>query len=267
MGITYLKRENPTWPEKFLNDSVSWVQGLFYKPASSISSFFEDLGKIDELYEENKVLKQTLAFYARDVARLNALEDENKRLKENLAFTERQKSRDNYTYRIARVVADSPDVYNATIKIDLGEKDGIEVDMAVVTVDGLVGRIERVTPFYSHVQLITELNNTSTRYKAIAATVEGKESDSFGTIENYDMSDGLLYMTKIKQSDPIQDGDVVVTSGLGGVFPEGLRIGTVKSSDVGEFGLTRTAKIEPFADFNHLKEVFVVEVPPLEGEE
>lgn len=265
MGITFIKRESPTWPEKFLSDSTAWIQGLFYKPASSVAGFFEDLSQIEKLYEENQVLKQTLAHYARDVAKLNTLEEENERLKSALNFTERQKMQDDYTYHIARVVSVSPDVNNSLIQIDLGEKDGIKENMAVTTVDGLIGIVTRVKPFYSSVQLLTDLNSQSTMTKAVAATVRGQ--DSFGIIESYDAEEGVLLMTKIKQEDPLVEENIVVTSGLGGIYPEGITIGEVISREVGEFGLTYTAKIKPAAKFDHLREVFVIEVPFIEDED
>ncbi|MFD2670486.1 rod shape-determining protein MreC [Marinicrinis sediminis] len=266
MGISFLKRESPTWPEKFISDTIGWTQGLVYKPVSAVAGFFSNVSQIGDWYEENKVLKQTLAHYAKDVARLNALESENERLKEALAFTERQKSKDDYTYRIARVVATSPDAYNRSIKIDLGEKDGIKENMAVMTPQGLIGIINRVFPFHSNVQLITDLNNQSIRLKGISATVRGKEGSSFGIIENYDKEENKLLMTKIKTEDTLEENDIVVTSGKGGIYPEGIEIGVVKSRNVGEFGLTHTAQIEPSADFQHLTEVFIIEMPDVLGE-
>ena len=61
-------------------------------------------------------------------------------------------------------------------------------------------------------------------------------------------------------------GDTIITSGQGNVYPRGMVIGTVDSSQVGDFGLTYTATITPAADFDHLTEVFVVKVPEIGGE-
>lgn len=264
MGLTMGKRETMTWPEKFITDSIAWTQGVFSKPASFIAGFFQDVSDLRTVYEENKSLKQTLAHYARDVARLNALELENARLQEALAFTERQKSADDYTYRIARVISFSPDPLNSTIKIDLGEKDGIRENMAVISTSGLIGRIVRVSPFHSNVEMITSMEANNDETKAISATVRGKEGESFGIVETYDRDNGVLQMTKIELEDPLAVGDVVVTSGFGGIFPQGLVIGTVVSRETEKFGtITHTAEVQPLADFTplHLREVFVVEVP------
>ena len=264
MGFTLSVRFAPSWPERVLLDTVGFLQNLVYKPASAVAGFFEDVRRLKTVYEENQALRLTLSQYARDTARLNELELENERLKEALAFTERQKLAHNYKYRIAEVISESPDRYNRVIRINLGERDGIKPDMAVVTVDGLIGKISRVTPFTSNVQLITDLNGEEGSLRGIAATVRGREGESFGMVESYDMETGMLLMTKIDQNDELAVGDVIVTSGLGELFPEGIVIGTVVERGVGDFGLTHTALLRPAAQFSRLREVFVVEVPQFE---
>jgi rod shape-determining protein MreC len=268
MGLTLGPRAGFTWPEKFVKDTLATAQGWLYKPAGSIAGFFQDLRELQVIYRENKELKKTLMHYAEDTQRLNDLEAENKRLKDALAFTERQKQANNYRYHIADVVAVSTDAYNHTITIDLGEKDGIKPNMAVITSEGLIGRVQNVFPFHSDVQLLSNLNDTDDNTKAIAVTVRGKESSSFGIIESYerDKASGsdVLVMTKVEQADPthaIAVGDTVVTSGLGQVFPPGIMVGKIVSIGEGEFGITPRVLVKPFASFTHIQEVFVVEVP------
>lgn len=233
-------------------------------PAAFVAGFLQDIESLRTVYEENRELKRTLAYYARDVARLNTLEQENERLQEALNFTEHQKELDDYIYRIARVTSFSPDPLNSTIKIDLGAVDGIKENMTVISSKGLVGRVVRVSEFYANVELITNMDAGSDESKAISATVQGKEDTSFGIIESYDRSSNVLTMSKIEIEDPLAVGDTVVTSGFGGIFPPGLVIGTVLSRETDKFGtITHTAEIQPAAEFSPLKlrEVFVVEVP------
>jgi rod shape-determining protein MreC len=261
MGLTLGNRAQMTMPEKFVKDTVSWTQGLFYKPAASIAGFFQDIRQLSVIYAENKTLKLTLTQYARDTQKLNELEAQNKVLKDALGFTERQKQANNYKYRIAEVVTVNADPYNNTLSINLGQKDGIKKDMAVMTIDGLVGRINEVSEFYSNVQLLTEINDTDSNSKAIAVTVKGRESQSFGMIESFDVKTGNLVMNKVDQADPMQVGDTVITSGLGLVFPNGIEIGKIVSIGLGEFGITHKVLVEPKASFRHIREVYVVEVP------
>lgn len=262
MGLTFGKWGYNSWPAKFFKDTVSWTQGLFYKPAGYIAGFFQDVKQFSTIYEENKVLRQTVSKYARDTTRLNDLELQNKHLQDALGFTERQKQMNNYKFRIAEVI--SFDTLNQTLTVNLGEKDGIRTNMAVLSVEGLIGRVIEVSGFYSVVQLLTGIDDKAAlESKAISATIKGKENQSFGLIETYDPKKQKLIMSKIGQNDKLEIGDTVVTSGKGLVFPRGIEIGKVVDKYVGEFGITYVADVEPFASFNHLREVFVVEVPEL----
>jgi rod shape-determining protein MreC len=271
MGLTLNKREKLTWPEMFIKDSISWTQGLLYKPARYIAGFFEDVHQLRVIYEENKQLKMTLSQYARDTMRLNDMVAQNKRFKDLLDFTDRQKQSDNYKYHVAEVVSESPDPYSNVVNINLGSKDGMKENMAVMSVDGLIGRVTRVSNFYSTVQLLTDIDdaNNGVSGKGIAVTVKNNENESFGTIESFDGKEQKLVMTKIVQTDPLKVGDTIVTSGLGQVFPRGIVVGTVVSKLPGDFGINYKALIEPAAKsmllnasgFRHLREVLVVEVP------
>jgi rod shape-determining protein MreC len=252
-----------SWPEKFVKDSISWTQGLFYKPAGYIAGFFEDIRQLRTIYEENKVLRITLVQYVRDTTKLNDLEQQNKRFKDALGFTERQKQANNYRFRIAEVVGTSPDPLNKTITINLGEQDGIKPNMAVMSIDGLAGRVIQVSSFYSTVQLLSSIDDTANDNKAISVTVKGKEHEAFGIIEKYDA--GMLLVSKIEQKEHFVVGDTVITSGLGLVFPGGIEIGKVVTVERGEFGITYKATVEPFSAFTHLREVFVVEKPEITG--
>ncbi len=262
MGFT-LGRTRLTWPEKFLNDAFGTVQGALYRPVGAVADFFRDLGRLSDVYKENEQLRLTVAQYTQDQIRFNLLEADNKRLQEKLNFTEQQKNMDNYRYLIAQVVGSTSNPYEKTVTINLGSRDGVKPEMAVRTVDGLVGLVSTVKTFTSTVTLITNLDANTSKGTPVSATFLGKP-ESFGIIE-YDVEIGTLQMTKIDENDKPAEGDKVITSGLGSLFPKGIIIGTVKSSQVGDFGLTYTAVIEPAAKFDHLREVFVIVVPEVEG--
>jgi rod shape-determining protein MreC len=269
MGVTYGKNEYATWPGRFLKDTVSFAQGLVYKPTGAIVQYFQEIGQLRTVYEENRVLRETLSKYARDTSRLNDLELQNKRLQDALGFTEQQKQMNKYKFRIAEVVQFIQQ--GKTITINLGEKDNIHTNMAVISVEGLIGRVTEVTPFYSNVQLLTGIDDkasieskaTTLDSKAIAVTSKGSVNESFGLIERFDPDTQMLVMTKIDRNDPLKVGDTIITSGKGLVFPRGIEIGTVVERKEGDLGITHVAMIKPFASFNHLREVFVVEVPEL----
>jgi len=253
-------------PEKFVNDSVAYVQQWLYKPAGYIAGFFEDIRNIRSLQEENEQLRTTAAAYARDKIKYNVIEKQNAQLEKDLKFTERQRKLNDYEYLIAQVVSVSSDPYNPTIKIDLGSENGIKENMAVVTVDGLIGIISKVSAFSSNVEPITSLDEKSPNSKSISVTVLGRENESFGIIATYDQENGRFEMSRIPENDPMIVGDTVITSGLGRVFPRGLVVGTVETTpQAGDFGLTKVASVKPLADFNRLTEVFVVKMSDYEG--
>src|SRR5690606_13037166 len=226
MGFSLGQRNKLSWPENFASDSVTFVQQWFYQPAGYIAGLFEDIRTVKDIYRENEELRTTVARYARDRVTYNRIQLENERLQEALEFKERQRRLYDYEYVIAQVTAVSQDPFNPTIKINLGSTDGIRPDMAVVTTDGLVGLVSRTFPLYSTVMPITTLNGQSPASKAISATVLGQEQ-SFGIIGRYDAGRGMLVMNKIAEDDPLKEGDQIITSGLGQVFPFGLVIGTV----------------------------------------
>lgn len=261
MGLTLGERKTLTWPEKFVKDTVSFAQSLFYRPAAISADFVDNVEMLSNVYEENKALKRKLSDYALDAIRLNVLEEQVGRLEEALLFTERQKLANRYIWHFAEVVSASPDPFDQTININLGEKDGIRENMAVATVDGLIGIVRNVAPFSSSVQLISAIDYRVDSTKAIAATTKENE-ESFGMIERY-TTENLLEMNKIESTDSIKTGDTVLTSGYGEVFPKGIIIGTVISRGVSDSGITHKAMIKPAANLDgaKLRQVFVVEVP------
>lgn len=258
MGFTLTNRTSLSWPEKFVRDTVGFVQGVFYKPASYMAGLFEDIGNLDNLYEENQQLKLTAAQYLLQQASYNKLVQLNKSYKEDLKFTQQQLAQNQFDLHIANVTSVDTDADTGTIVIDLGQNDGVRKDMPVISIKGMVGIISETSPFHSTVKLLTTLDPLDSNSKAIAATVVGKENESFGMIESYDKATGMLTMTQIKENDPLKRGDEIVSSGSGGLFPSGMIIGKVVSRQVGDFGLTNTATIQPAADFKDWKEVFVV---------
>lgn len=258
-------RTGLSWPERFVNDAFGTVQGALYRPVGAVSDFFRDLGRLSDVYKENEELRQTVARYTQDKIRYNMIENQNERLLNDLHFTQRQQQLyKDYRYLIANVVAAGSNPYDKTIKIDLGAHDGIKPRMAVTTVDGMVGLVSKVSEFTSTVTPITELDPTDPNQISISATILGREDQSFGIVD-YDKENNMLLMSKIDENAKIEDGDLVITSGLGNVLPKGLIIGTVVSNQVGDFGLTRTATIKPAAKFDHLTEVFVVVTPDVDA--
>lgn len=251
MGITVGNRDL-TWPEKLVKDSVSWAQGVINKPANAIAGFFEDIREFRLIFEENKALKYTLNQYSQVKSDLNDLKEENNRLREMLDYKE--KTKDNYKLRIAQVIARSPDRWNNMLVINKGLNDGIRKNMAVVTTQGLIGKVYSVSSFSANVQLITDNEHSGFVFAQVQS-----EPRIYGIVEGYDKEKNQLAIKKIDLNARIEPGLLVTTSNLGGVFPSGIVIGEIVDVEEGENGgLTKTAYIKPSADLYHLNEVFVV---------
>ena len=152
----------------------------------------------------------------------------------------------------ATVISRNPDQWEEKIIIDQGRVDGIELNMAVITANGLVGKVVLVTPFTSTVELLSTENPNF----RVAAVIPGEEA-IFGLIEGYDPKRGELIMKRIDSNFDVKEGQKVESSGLGGIFPKGLLIGEVTEVSTDDYGLTKLAYIRPAADFSMLDHVMV----------
>ncbi len=266
MGFTLGSRTKLSWPEKFVKDTVGFVQYVFYKPAGYVAGLFEDISELHALQEENEELKIALSHYTRDKAYFNWVEQENKRLQDDLDFTNAQKEMYDYTWKIAHVVSVNDDPVNRTVVLNIGGREGVKEGMAVSSAEGLVGVVSHVSNFTSTVKLVTTMDARDPNSNGIAVTAQGKENQVFGVIETFDKSESTFLMSRIEDQKALAKGDLIVSSGIGGVFPRGMIIGTVTDIQVGEYGLTYTASIKPAASFTDWKELFVVFEPEAEKE-
>lgn len=251
VGITMKERPYPTWAEQFVRDSVGFVQSLVYKPARSVAGFFENVSDMRNVYSENQRLKANLQEHAQLAAKIRELEVENQVLQEQLgALSELSE----YQLRSAEVIMRSPDRWYQQVTINRGQKHGVTPNMAVITPKGMVGRVKSVSQFSSVVELLSDTN----RSNHISAVVQGEDL-IFGVIEGYDLEQEALYFRKIPIDAPLEVGQTVITSGLGGLFPRGLYIGEVIEVIPEQYGLTQTALVKPAANMYHLDRVLVVE--------
>ncbi|UCG14460.1 MAG: rod shape-determining protein MreC [Deltaproteobacteria bacterium] len=154
----------------------------------------------------------------------------------------------------AEVVAFDPSGWFQTILIDKGKKDRVVRDMAVVSADGLVGRVIGVSAHHAKVLLILDGNS------AVDALVQ--RSRVRGILAGRGRQRCLLKY--VQRNEDVQKGDQVISSGMGGVFPKGLLLGKVENVVRGSSGLFQTVEVEPAADFSRLEEVMVVVQPPPE---
>lgn len=251
VGYSTSERKTLTWPEQLVQDSVGTVQSAFSRPAHLVAGFFGNVQDIRNVYEENRVLKSQLDDYASTQVELEELRRQNEELQGQLELEE---DLFDYTSRSALVIQRSPDRWNEQIGINKGAQNGIEENQAVMTSKGLIGKVDQVSQFSATVQLLSDTDVTN----RISAIVSSDETIQ-GFIEGIDEETGYLQFGKIEMDAELEDGQTVSTSGLGGVFPAGLEIGEIVDYEHDEYGLTKTALVDPSADFYHLDHVMIVD--------
>lgn len=241
-------RTNATLPEQIIKDTVGVAQSIVAKPANYITGIFNNIDSLLNTYEENKRLKARLEDFAAVQAEALVLKSENEKLME-LSKAESLKA---FNPIQATVIARNPDQWEEKIILDKGSSHGVEKNMAVMTAKGLVGKITLVTPFTSEVELLYT-NNPNYR---VSAMVLG-EKEAYGLIEGFDKERNELIMKRIDSSLTVKEGEKVVSSGLGGIFPKGVPIGEITEVSTDDFGLTKMAYVKPSADFSILENVVI----------
>ena len=199
-----------------------------------------------DLRYQNAVLREQNLRLSMELVGLQESKLENQRLRDLLSF--KQGNKEAGDYLVAKVIARDPDRITNTVLIDIGQTDGVTERMPVVTADGLVGRVLEVHSWTSIVQLLLDRNCR------VSAIIQ-RHSRTQGIV----MSENeTFYLRHVPLRSEVEVGDLVVSSGLGGIFPSGLMVGTVTSlGDEGQ-GLFREVVLTPGVNFANLEEVFVL---------
>lgn len=242
-------RDHASLPEQIIKDVVGFGQSIFSKPTQYITGVFDNVDSLLNTYEENKRLKSRLEEFAKLQADVNDLASENTRLRE---IVDKQDDLRDYEPIQATVIARNPDQWEEKVILDKGEVHGVEKNMAVMTAQGLIGKVKLTTPFTSTVEL---LSTQDPNYR-VSAMVAGK-TEVFGLIEGYDEKRKELILKRIDSNIIIEKGQKIMSSGLGGIFPKGILIGEITEVSTDDFGLTKMAYIKPAADFALLDHVMI----------
>lgn len=148
------------------------------------------------------------------------------------------------------------DLFRDTLTIDRGENDGIRPDMAVVTEQGLIGKIKSTTADYSEVQLLTA--SSLTDHFQVSVMVQTVGDAYFGVLNRYDSDKDLFVISGIPTTASIQIGNIVTTSGMGGVFPRGIYVGEVVSQAEDLYGMMQTVYVMSKQNFASIRYVAVL---------
>jgi rod shape-determining protein MreC len=230
----------------------SGVRGGVYNLSTLASQTILSVRELSKLREEHAELLERVANYERLERNASEINRENIRLREQLGFSQRT----SYRHIPARLIGRDPDNLFSALVIDKGRHSGVERDMAVIAWQGgsqaLVGKVIQAGAFESLVMplydssLLVAARFSISRFEGIA-----------GGQGNPNLPLRMRFIPK-RARDEISRGDMVISSGMGGIFPPDINIGRVSSVFYHESEISMEAEIEPLIDFSRLEYIFVI---------
>lgn len=214
---------------------------IFYESFAWINDRVEQLQMVNE---KNQELLQALVEASSELSRVDEIRRENIRLRRVLGF----KPPVGYSMVPVEVISVSGAGIPIAASIRRSVVDSIEINQPLINEQGLVGRVRKVYGNRANVQLLTD-----PAHRVAARVAESREMG----IVKYDRSDGMI-LDNFPIQGNIEVGDLIITSGLGGVYPDGLIVGTVSSVERPEEGTFCRVLLAPAANFNSLEELFIL---------
>lgn len=230
-------------------DAVSVVGGAVRGADASVA-------RLVQLQTQNRRLQSEVTTLDQQQTGLEELRLENARLRALLGLKASLASLLPYPAGAvaARVIARTPTTWFASLLLDKGRADGVSAGMIAMAPKGLVGRVSAVTLHTATVRLIT---NPDT---AVGGMVERASSRDAGVAFGI-LGEDLLTMKFFQAKPNVKVGDVIITSGLGGVYPKGLPVGRIASVAPERYGQVRTAVVGPAVNLGNLEEVLLIRAP------
>ncbi len=254
LGITshtINKEKKLNFFEKTLTDTTTFIEKIFYAPIGYIKDKIKETKETKKLYKkykdlENKVEKTDLYInqikeLQKEVAELKSILDLNSTLSE-------------YTYVNATVVNRNIGYWYNLLTIDKGSKNGIKMGDAVITNQGLIGKIINVSNFSSSVKLMT----TDQIQNKISVKIEIDDDYLYGLLVGYDKDKNVYKIEGITNSDKVKEGSTVTTTGLTDYFPSGILIGKVSKIVKDEYDLNSIVEVTPSVNFENISIVTVL---------
>ena len=238
---------DPYLVDKAVLSVSSHVQRAFAWVLDGTASVWNGYAALRGVEAENRTLREENQALKVKALEQDGLKAENDRLRSVLAYAQKNEGQE----VVAKVVGVDPSSTRHFVRIDRGESDGVTAGMSVITPDGVAGYVERATSGWADVILVTDathrmgVRDERTQARAIAAGTGGK-------------ADLELRLDYALRKDDLAEGDVIVTSGTDGVYPAGLRVGTLSRVEQRGSGMFRAGSIHPAVDPSKLQEVLVL---------
>ena len=221
--------------------------------ATAVTNAFEGFDRyftsVEKVNEENETLKEKNKQLLRDLERAKVIEAENQRLRDYLGM---KKEYPSFTLEEGMVLSYSSGNYITGYTLNRGTLHGIDINMAVITPDGIVGFVSEVGTNWCKVSTILETAVSVGAYIPRSAAVGMVSGDLSAS------QDGYCKFSYTEADADIQIGDEILSSGIGSVYPADLTIGVVESIEVDEYSRAIVAKVRPNVEFSKLQYMLIV---------
>ena len=250
-SVTIDDDKNLNFFEKAIKDTTTFVQKIFYAPIKYLKGEIEIFNEKKDLYKKYTELKEKEEKINLYYSQVRELQKEVTELKSTLDLNA---TLSEYTFVNATVVNRNIGYWYNSLTIDKGSKNGVKKGDAVVTSNGLIGKITGVSNFSSTVKLLTtdEISNK------ISVKIDSENGYQYGLLIGYDKEYNLYKIEGITNSDDIKEGDVVTTTGLTDYFPSGIIIGKVSKVVKDEYDLNSIVEVIPTVNFDNISIVTIL---------
>lgn len=245
-----VKKENRSIIESGAGSTLNPVQSIIYKGTNKFKETLDFFLNFSEVKAENKELMTKNQELEDELSTYSSLKDENDRLRKVLDFEE---ERNNYNYVACDIISHSGGDFLDGYVVNKGKNDKIQKGMIVIGAEGLVGQVTSVGDNWSIVQSLVNENI------AVSVMIE-RTRDATGYIKGYRDSQNrnLAKVYDLPMDSDVKEGDVIMTSGVGLLYPKEIRIGEVISVEEDKVKVMKNAVVKPYVDFNKLEELFIV---------
>ncbi|MFD0863726.1 rod shape-determining protein MreC [Sungkyunkwania multivorans] len=221
---------------KFIK-SANWLSGGVYESVNNIDSYFNLKGENERLIQENKRLRQLLFNQEDSLA--------------SGSFIDSTSFKDKYIFRAAKVIKNSYNKPNNYLTINKGSKDGIREDMGVITSEGIIGVVDRVSGNYARViSVLNELSTINAKHK-----ISGEIGSLIWNAEDH----RLVQLIDIPKLANVKKGDTIITGGESTIFPQGIMIGVIENFSLDVAQSYYNLDISLFNSMTHVGYVYVIE--------
>src|SRR3989338_6652823 len=232
--------------DKIILYLVSPLQELIVHTEKKSKNFFATYINLREVQKKNQELSEELNRMYFLVNQLEEAKIENGRLRKMLEFKEESP----YKIIAAEIISKDATSYGRTIRVNVGKRNNLELDSAVISYNGIVGKVITMIENYSDIMLITDTNS--------AVDVLSQRTRARGIARGSINEPMKLSLDFVSREEDIQEGDQIVTSGIGGIWPKGLLVGKISKIEKGDEFLFKLIEIEPSTDFSKLEELFII---------